>query len=92
MARQTQKHYWNIDFKSLAIGLLLTFCLTLGLAAAYRENENRPGRYECCGTGRTVFILDTQTGHTWGIDRAVTIDYGTPQERLSQAYYIDPKG
>jgi hypothetical protein len=78
-----------INFKSVAVGFLLCFCLILVSA----NSGNSRGRYDCCtsGTGR-LFIIDTHTGHTWELTVSSTVDYGTPENRQSQTSYITPKG
>jgi hypothetical protein len=39
---------------------------------------------------RAVFVIDTQTGHTWSLSRTDTYDFGTPQARKSIRRSITP--
>lgn len=75
---------WELDFYSVVVGFLLALCLLLVFGAADRDNNNR--RYESCVAGTdelAVFIIDTQTGHTWRLGRGSFYDFGTPQSPKS---------
>jgi hypothetical protein len=88
--KNTQK--WSLDFPSIAIGLLLAFCLILAFGAADR-NDNNIGKYECCAAGTdelAVFVIDTQTGQTWRLGRSSYYDFGTPQSPKSTRQSISP--
>lgn len=72
-----------ISLKGIITGFLLGLCVTIVMGT----NGGSSGRYECCAAGNnseTVFVIDTQTGQTWRLDRTSTIDYGTPLERKSE--------
>lgn len=87
MEHKTQRRIRNIDFKSLAIGLLLGLCIML-VSGYATDGDN--GRYQCSASENQVFILDTQTGQTWKVDASSTIDLGTPQDRKSKQTDISP--
>lgn len=78
---ELKKH--NIDFKYLALGLIIGICLMMVIGAA---SDGR-GRYQSCPAGNNdlaVFVIDTQTGHAWRVGRIDTLDFGTPQQRKSE--------
>lgn len=83
----------EVDFKSVAIGVML--CITVALLLAATNNgENDLKRYRCCGASgdpQAVFVVDAYSGHTWRFDRSGTIDYGTPFERESLRTSVTPK-
>jgi len=82
----------NEGFKNFIIGFLLGLCVTLAIAAA-SSNEGGPGQYQCCaadGDELAVFVLDTQTGHTWRLSRADHYDFGTPQAPKSVRRSVTP--
>ncbi|MGD0785471.1 MAG: hypothetical protein ABR969_06635 [Sedimentisphaerales bacterium] len=87
MEHKIEQRRGSIDFKSLVIGLLLGLCITLVLGAS---NNNDNGKYQCSAGQGQVFIIDTQTGQTWGLDNSSTTDFGTPQNRKSQKSFITP--
>lgn len=92
MEHKKQEHKLNADFRSITIGFLLALCLILAIGAA-NNKLSCPGRYQCCAAGDdslAVFILDTQTGQTWRIDRTDSYDFGTPQQRRSVRRSITP--
>lgn len=73
----------NIDFKYLALGLIIGICLIMVIGAA---SDGR-GRYQACNAGdndQAVYVIDTQTGQTWRMSRTDTLDFGTPQQRKSE--------
>ena len=81
---ELKKHNFSIDFKNLALGLLLGICLMLAIASADNGGDER---YQCCAAGNSdqaVFVIDTQTGQTWRMSRTDTFDLGTPQQRKSE--------
>jgi len=92
MKGRRQTHGQNAGAKNLIIGLLLGICLTLAIAAA-SSNEGGPGQYQCCaadGDEFAVFVVDTQTGHTWRLSRADHYDFGTPQAPKSVRRSVTP--
>lgn len=92
MKHEQNKHEWNLNFPSLAIGFLLALCLIL-IAGAGGGNDNVRGRYECCTAGNdelSVFVIDTQTGQTWRLGRNASFDFGTPQSPKSSRKSITP--
>ncbi len=73
----------SINFTSMAIGFLLALCLALALGAATRGESAGP--YRCsAGSDMAVYVIDTQTGHTWRLSRGDNIDFGTPFDRVSR--------
>jgi hypothetical protein len=92
MEEKKRQHCWNPNFISLAIGFLLALCLILAAGAAGSYDDS-PGRYQCCAAGNdhiAVFVIDTQTGHTWRLSRTDTYDFGTPQARKSIRRSVTP--
>jgi hypothetical protein len=89
MEHRIEQRNRNIDFKSLVIGLLLGLCITL-VSGASKDGGN--GRYDCSADQDQVFIIDTQTGQTWRLDKSSTTDFGTPQNRKSEKTYVTPMG
>ena len=82
----------NVGFKNLVIGFLLGLCVTLAIAAV-GSNESGTGRYQCCAAGGdelAVFVVDTETGHTWRLSRTDNYDFGTPHTRKSIRQSITP--
>ena len=82
----------NAGLKNLVIGFLLGLCVTLAIAAA-SSNEGGPGPYQCCAAGDdpvSVFVVNTQTGHTWRLSRADHYDFGTPQAPKSVRRSVTP--
>ena len=91
---QVQKHLynWNVDFKNLIIGFLLGLCVIFAIAAK-SSNNSSPGQYQCCAAGDdnlAVFVIDTETGHTWKLGRSDNYDYGTPDARKSVRRSVTP--
>jgi len=85
MEHKKQGLHWSLNFSSVAIGFLLALCLILAAGAAGSYDDS-PGRYQCCAAGDdhiAVFVIDTQTGHTWRLSRTDTYDFGTPHKRKS---------
>jgi hypothetical protein len=79
----------NLNLSSLAIGFLLALFLLLLIAAT----NNNSQRYQCCSAGDdqlAVFVIDTETGHTWRISRTDMYDFGTPSEPRSIRRSIRP--
>ena len=92
MQNKKPHHLKYIDIKSLAIGVLLTLCIVLAAGAA-QNNQNDPGPYQCCAAGDDtlgVFVINTQTGHTWKLGRASIYDFGTPQAPRSRRSDLTP--
>jgi hypothetical protein len=92
MEHKEQKHRLNVNFTNLVIGFLLGICLLLAIGAATNQDEG-PGRYQCCTAGdysEAVFVLDTQTGQTWRLSRTDSYDFGTPEQRKSIRRSIAP--
>ncbi|MFB0524602.1 MAG: hypothetical protein ACETVZ_03615 [Phycisphaerae bacterium] len=82
----------NEGFKNFIIGFLLGICVMLAIAAA-SSNEGGPGQYQCCAAGDdslTVFVLDTETGHTWRLGRTDHYDLGTPHAPKSVRRSVTP--
>jgi len=82
----------NLNLSSLAIGFLLALCLLLVVGAA-GVNGNGSKRYQCCAAGNSdlaVFVIDTETGHTWRLSRNDMYDFGTPSEPRSIRRSIRP--
>lgn len=89
MEQKEQRHNWNINFSSMAIGFLLALCLVLALGVATSGEPEGP--YRCSAASDTsVFVIDTQTGHTWQLSRSDHLDLGTPAERKSNRKSITP--
>lgn len=92
MHNQKKLCNWNVDFKNFIIGFLLGLCVTLAIAAA-SSIEGSTGRYQCCAAGDdslTVFVIDTETGHTWRLSRTDNYDLGTPHTRKSVRQSVTP--
>ena len=92
MEHNKQVTRWNLDLSSLAIGFLLAICLMLVIGAA-GSYDNNSQRYQCCAAGDeqlAVFVIDTETGHTWRLSRNDTYDFGTPSEPRSIRRSIRP--
>jgi len=83
---------WNVSLKNLVIGFLLGLSVTLAIAAT-SSNDNSSGPYQCCAAGDdpvSVFVVNTQTGHTWRLSRADHYDLGTPQAPKSVRRSVTP--
>ncbi|MHC4430909.1 MAG: hypothetical protein ACYS14_02120 [Planctomycetota bacterium] len=92
MERNIKSFGRNVDFNSLAIGLLLGLCLMLAIGAA-AGNGDEPGQYQCCAAGDddlAVFVVETSTGHTWRLGRSDNYDLGTPYARKSLRQSVTP--
>jgi len=84
--------YWNLNFSSLVIGFLLALCLLL-VVGAVGNNDGDSRRYQCSATGNSdlsVFVIDTETGHTWRLSRNDMYDFGTPSAPKSIRRSIRP--
>jgi hypothetical protein len=82
----------HLNLSSLAIGFLLALCLLLAVGAAANYDAGST-RYKCCAAGNeplAVFVVDTQTGHTWRLSRTDMYDFGTPSEPKSVRRSIRP--
>jgi len=89
MEQKEQRHKWNINFNSMAIGFLLALCLVLVSGAV--KNDESVGPYRCSAVSEgAVFVIDTQTGHTWQLSRSDHLDLGTPIERKSVRKSVTP--
>ena len=92
MERKSDNFRRNVNFSSLAIGLLLGLCLMLAVGAA-GSSDDAPGQYQCCAAGDddlAVFVVETSTGHTWRLSRSDNYDLGTPYARKSLRRSITP--
>ncbi len=89
MERKAQQCNCNINLSSLAIGFLLALCLALALGAVKKDESEGPYRCSAVSEG-AVFVIDTQTGHTWQLSRSDHLDLGTPAERKSNRRSITP--
>ena len=81
---------WNLNLNSLVIGFLLAFCLLLTIGAV---RSNPYPRYQCCTAGSeplAVFVIDTETGHTWRLGRSDMYDFGIPSKPKSRRRSIKP--
>ena len=91
MERNKQVIRRNLNFSSLFIGFLLALCLFLIIGAT--NNNNNSQRYQCCSAGDeqlAVFVIETETGHTWRLSRTDIYDFGTPSEPRSIRRSIRP--
>jgi len=82
----------NLNLSSMVIGFLLALCLLLAVGAAGGNNGSFK-RYQCSAAGSSdlaVFVLDTETGHTWRLSRTDIYDFGTPSEPRSIRRSIRP--
>lgn len=82
MEEKRQQCCLGINIKSLVIGFLLALCIILGSGSS-KDGGN--GQYQCSASEQYVYVLDTQTVHTWRVGKADTIDFGTPENRISIA-------
>lgn len=92
MEHSKQVLHGNLNLSSLVIGFLLALCLLLVTGAA-RNDQTSPQRYQCCAAGNeplSVFVIDTETGHTWRLSRNDMYDFGTPTEPKSLRRSIRP--
>jgi len=83
----------NLNLSSLVIGFLLALCLLLVVGAA-GGNDGGSKRYQCSAAGNSdlaVFVIDTETGHTWRLSRTDMYDFGTPSQPRSVRRSISPK-
>ena len=82
----------NLNLSSLVIGFLLALCLLLVVGAA-EANKNGTRRYQCSAAGNSdlaVFVIDTESGHTWRLSRTDIYDFGTPSAPRSVRRSIRP--
>jgi len=89
MERKGQQYNCSINLSSLAIGFLLALCLALALGAVKQDESAGPYRCSAVSEG-AVFVIDTQTGHTWQLSRSDHLDLGTPIERKSVRKSVTP--
>jgi hypothetical protein len=92
MEHNKQVLYRNLNLRSLAIGFSLALCLLLVIGAS-GSYDNSSKRYQCCAAGNeplSVFVIDTETGHTWRLSRNDMYDFGTPSEPRSIRRSIRP--
>jgi len=83
---------WNRNLNNLIIGFLLALFLMLVIGAT-KGNYNISKRYQCCSAGDealAVFVIDTETGHTWRLSRTDMYDFGTPSAPRSIRRSIKP--
>ena len=81
----------NLNLNSLVIGFLLALCLFLTIGAV--GSSYTSPRYQCCAAGNeqlAVFVIDTETGHTWRLSRTDMYDFGTPAAPKSIRQSIKP--
>jgi hypothetical protein len=79
---------WNLNLSSLSIGFLLALILLMVVGA-----NNNSERYQCCAAGDeglAVFVIDTESGHTWRLSRTDMYDFGTPSAPKSLRKSIRP--
>jgi hypothetical protein len=91
MEHKKYKLSYNLNLNSLIIGFLLAICLLLTIGAV-GSSYNSP-RYQCCAAGNealAVFVIDTETGHTWRLSRTDMYDLGTPSAPKSVRRSIKP--
>ena len=77
-----QNNNRKVNVKNLVIGFLLGLALMLVIGS-----NGSGGKYQCSAAGddpSAVFVIDTQTGQTWKLGRKETLNYGTPQARMSE--------
>ena len=82
----------NLNLSSMVVGFLLALCLLLAVGAA-GGNGDGPKRYQCSAAGNSdlaVFVIDTETGHTWRLSRNDMYDFGTPSQPRSIRRSIRP--
>jgi hypothetical protein len=82
----------NLNLTSLVIGFLLALCLLLVIGAT-KDYDNSSKRYQCCAAGSealAVFVIDTETGHTWRLSRTDMYDFGSPSAPKSIRRSIKP--
>lgn len=92
MEHNKQVLHWDLNLSSLAIGFLLALCLLLVVGAS-KSYDNNSQRYQCCAAGNeplAVFVIDTETGHTWRLSRNDMYDFGTPSQPRSIRRSIRP--
>ena len=92
MKHNKQALHWNLNLSSLVIGFLLALCLLLVVGAA-GANDGGSKRYQCSAAGNSdlaVFVIDTETGHTWRLSRNDMYDFGSPSEPRSIRRSIRP--
>ena len=83
---------WNLNLNSLIIGFLLALCL-MQVIGATKGNNNSSKRYQCCAAGNeplAVFVIDTETGHTWRLSRTDMYDFGSPSAPRSLRRSVKP--
>lgn len=91
MERKKQVLRRNLNLNSLAIGFLLALCLLLVVGATKSFDTSK--RYQCCAAGSeplAEFVIDTETGDTWRLNRTDMYDFGTPSEPRSIRRSIRP--
>ncbi|MHC4534733.1 MAG: hypothetical protein ACYS6K_12340 [Planctomycetota bacterium] len=82
----------NLNLSSLVIGFLLALCLLLVVGAS-GANDGGTRRYQCSAAGNSdlaVFVIDTESGHTWRLSRTDIYDFGTPSAPRSVRRSIRP--
>lgn len=59
----------TIDFKSLAVGLILGISIAFSIAAK-TSDEGADGRFQITAPGSsTYYVIDTRTGKVWSHDK-----------------------
>ncbi len=92
MEQNNKELRWHLNINSLIIGFLLALFLLL-VVGANKGYENNSQRYQCCAAGDeglAVFVIDTETGHTWRLSRTDRYDFGTPSRPKSLRRSIKP--
>ncbi len=56
---------WQMDTKSLALGIVLGVGLSVLIAAARSELAGPLGRYQVCCGQNSAYLVDTATGQVW---------------------------
>ena len=60
----------KVNFEKFVIGFLLGVCLMLAIGAGGEVSSQAVGTYELsAGTDFSVYVLNTQTGQLWFVDR-----------------------
>ena len=55
----------KVDFKSLIIGALVTFCIVLVMGAEGFTSISSEGRFQIVARDNHVYVLDSRNGRVW---------------------------